>query len=146
MPLLARPPPAAATPLAPLGPVARGLGEGKRIGVSPEEVAATLVHDLTTDKGYAVPCVFLRAAAPPPSQAPGHMHEGGVPSRLSEYLGGGGGAGNFGTPKFWCVVYSCRNHSPWGARQKQKKTFRIRTGYAKSFFWIRRIHKNIFLG
>ena len=21
---------------------------------------------------------------------------------------------NFGTPKFWCLVYSCGNHSPWG--------------------------------
>ena len=40
------------------------------------------------------------------------------PGTTSGAVPGGGGGGfwgwkSFGTPKFWCPVYSCGNHSPW---------------------------------
>ena len=45
----------------------------------------------------------------------------------SAYGGGGGvsggGGGDFGTPKFCCLVYSCRDHSPWNAQLIHKDIF-----------------------
>ena len=34
------------------------------------------------------------------------------------------GGGGFGTPKFWCLVYSCGKHSPWDTQQIRKKIAR----------------------
>ena len=51
--------------------------------------------------------------------------------------GGGGFSGgeNFGTPKFWCLVYSCGNHSPWDTQQIRKKMFWDTHGVHKIILW-----------
>ena len=58
----------------------------------------------------------------------------------------GGGAVHFGSPKFWCLVYSQGNHSPWDTLRYTKKSFGIHPRYTKPFFGLHRIHKKNLLG
>ena len=65
------------------------------------------------------------------------------------YRGGGegiSGGENFGSPKFWCLVYSCGNHSPWDTQRTHKKVFWNTHWVHKIILWDRRIDKKKFLG